>query len=170
MAIGFFLVYGDTNFGLSGAQVGGLTAVLIGSQAVMNLIWGWIGDRRGHKTVLVGADLALALAALAAWLAVSTTGLTVTFILLGAAIAGDQVSKLSIVLEFAPPSDQPTYIGLTNTLLAPVNILAPLLGAWLATTLGYQGMFAVAMVMALLGGLLLIFWVREPRYAPATAS
>jgi MFS family permease len=84
---------------------------------------------------------------------------------LGIAIAGDDVSKFSIILEFASSQDQPTYIGLTNTLLAPVATLAPLLGGWLATYIGYQGMFGVAMSIAALGGILLVFWVREPRSA-----
>jgi MFS family permease len=163
MAVGFFLVYANTQFGLSGGQVGLLTGVLIGSEAVMNLIWGWIGDRRGHKLVLTGSAFALALASLTAWLAVTPAAFVAAFILLGAAIAGDQVSRFNIVLEFAAPEDQPTYIGLTNSLLAPVTTLAPLIGGWLATWAGYPGLFGTAMIIAGLGGLLLAFWVQEPR-------
>lgn len=164
MAIGFFLVYGDTRFDLSGTQVGLLTGVLIAGQAVMNLAWGWVADRRGHKVVLIGSAFALALATLTAWLASSITALIVTFALVGVAIAGDDVSKFNIILEFATPEEHPTYIGLTNTLLAPVVTLAPLLGGWLATWLGYHGMFLVAMTLSVLGGLLLARWVREPRH------
>ena len=164
MAIGFFLVYGDTSFNLSGVQVGTLTGVLIGSEAVLNLIWGSIGDRLGHKVVLTGSALSLALAALVAWQTSGMGGLIATFVLLGGAISADNVSKFNIVLEFAAPEDQPTYIGLTNTLLAPVTTLAPIIGGWLATWAGYQGMFVVAMVIASGGGLLLAFWVRDPRH------
>ena len=38
------------------------------------------------------------------------------------------MSRLNIILEFAVPEDQPTFIGLTNTLLAPVVFLAPIFG------------------------------------------
>ena len=48
MGTSFFIVYGNDNFSLSGADVGLLTAILIGSQAVMQLLLGWLGDRRGH--------------------------------------------------------------------------------------------------------------------------
>jgi MFS family permease len=164
MATGFFLVYANTRFNLSGSQVGLLTGILIGSEAVMALVWGWIGDRRGHKLVLTSSALAMTLAALTAWLATSQTAFIAAFVLLGTAIAGDQVSRLNIILEFAAPEDQPTYIGLTNTLLAPVMTLAPLIGGWLATWLDYPGLFGTAMVIACLGGLLLALWVREPRY------
>jgi MFS family permease len=165
MAIGFFLVYGNSSFNLTGAQVGLLTGVLVAGQALMNLIWGWVGDRSGHKIVLIGSAFALALATLIAWQASSITALIATFALVGAAIAGDDVSKFNIILEFTTPEEHPTFIGLTNTLLAPVVTLAPILGGWLATTwLGYQGMFVVAMTISTLGGLLLTIWVQEPRH------
>lgn len=163
MAMGFFLVYGVERFGLTGTQIGIFTGVLIGSQAVLNLIWGLIADRIGHKIVLVGAAFALALAALVTLIAPSSTWLGLTFILLGAALAGDDVSRFNIVLEFCAPEDRPTYIGLTNTLLAPVTFLAPLLGGLLAEWLGYSGLFVITAFVALGGGLVFMTWVREPR-------
>ena len=78
-------------------------------------------------------------------------------------IAADAVSGLNIILEFSDPADRPTYIGLTNTLLAPSKVLAPIIGGWLATWLGYPSLFLVALSMALFGCLLLGVWLREPR-------
>ena len=78
-------------------------------------------------------------------------------------VSANSVSRMNIILEFCAPGDCPTYIGLTNTLLAP-GMLAPVLGGWLATWAGYRGLFAVAMGFCVLGGLLLAFWVREPRH------
>ncbi len=83
--------------------------------------------------------------------------------MVGAALAGDAVSGLNIILEFCQPEDRPTYIGLTNTLLAPVKTLAPLAGGWLATWLGYAPMFSVALAGAVLGTVMLAVWVKEPR-------
>lgn len=164
MAGGFFMVYGIERFQIDGAGVGLLTAVLVAGQAVMGLIWGVLADRFGHKRVLATAAFALALAALAAWMADSQTWLVVTFALLGAYMAADTASGLNIILEFCAPEDRPTYIGLTNTLLAPVLTLAPLLGGWLAMTVGYPGLFMTALFFASFGGLLMAFWVREPRF------
>ncbi|MBI3960690.1 MAG: MFS transporter [Chloroflexi bacterium] len=163
MATGFFIVYGRERFALDGAGVGLLTGVLIGSVAVLNLVWGITGDRVGHKAVLTGAALAMAGAPLVALLAPSAGWLVLTFILLGAALAGEQASSLNIILEFCAPEDRPTYIGLTNTLLAPVLILAPILGGWLATIFGFAALFVVAALVAGGGALLLALWVREPR-------
>ena len=71
--------------------------------------------------MLVGGALALALAALTVWLAPAWPWLVVAFALLGAFLAADSASFLNIILEFCADEDRPTYIGLTNTLLAPVT-------------------------------------------------
>jgi predicted MFS family arabinose efflux permease len=73
------------------------------------------------------------------------------------------VSRMNIILEFCEPEDHPTYIGLTSTLLAPAQALGPILGGWLATLIDYRGMFLVALALSLVGGLMMLGWVREPR-------
>ena len=157
------MVYGVQRFAIDGAGVGLLTGVLIGSVALMNLVWGLLGDRGGHKRVLaLGALLACA-APLSAFLAPSPFWLGLTFVLMGSYQAADQASALNLILEFCAPEDRPTYIGLTNTLLAPVLIVAPLIGGGLATIFGYQVLFVVAALVAGSGALLLAVWVREPR-------
>ncbi len=170
MAAGFYMVFGTERFAISGAGVGLFTGVLIASVACMNLVWGVIGDRIGHKTVLTSAAFAMALAAFVALVAPSPAVLLVTFVLMGAYLAADQVSSLNIILEFCEPADRPTYIGLTNTLLAPVLILSPILGGWLATVTGYNGLFLAALVISLIGGLMMAFWVREPRRFSSTPA
>jgi MFS family permease len=112
----------------------------------------------------VGEAAATALAALVACLAGSPAWLWVTFGLLGVAIAAGSVSGPNIILEFCAPEDRPTYIGLTNTILAPVATLGPIIGGWLATWAGYRVMFGGAACLALAGGVLMAIWVREPRH------
>ena len=165
MGVGFFIVFGDERFQLTGAEVGLLTAILIGSQAAMQLLLGWLADKRGHKANLTISGLALALAALLALTASDIAGLALAFILLGVGLGSDHVSRLNIILEFAVPEDQPTFIGLTNTLLAPVVFLAPIFGGWLAE-FGFDALFVLMMICGALGGLLLLLWVQEPRHLP----
>jgi MFS family permease len=163
MAGGFFMVYGKEHVPGALGQVGLLTAVLVGSQAVMNLLWGVIGDRRGHKAVLCGAALSMALATGVAWASRSPAWLWATFALLGASTSADHVSRMNIILEFCAPEDRPTYIGLTNTLLAPA-MLSPVVGGWLAARIGYGGMFGLSAAISVLGATMLALWVREPRH------
>jgi MFS family permease len=167
MAAGFYMVYGTERFASTPREIatltGLLTGVLIGSQAVFNLLWGVLADRLGHKSVLVSEAFLMMAAALLAYLASSQVFLVITFILLGAYLAAGQVSGLNIILEFCKPEDRPTFIGLSNTLLAPLFALAPILGGWLVTMFGFQVLFLVAMICATLGGLCLGLWVKEPR-------
>lgn len=165
MGVGFFIVFGNENFALTGADIGLLTAILIGSQAAMQLLLGWLADKRGHKANLTVSGFALALAAIVALGATDLRGLIPAFMLLGVGLASDHVSRLNIILEFAAPEDQPTFIGLTNTLLAPVVFLAPILGGWLAD-FGFEALFMLMAGCGLAGGMLLFTWVKEPRYQP----
>ena len=164
MGVGFFMAYGLSRFQIDGVTVGRLTAAQVFTVAVMNLVWGLIGDRFGHKRVLGAAAFAMALAALMAWASSSLIWMAVTFALVGVYVAADGVSALNIILEFCAEEDRPTYIGLTNTLLAPVLIIAPLLGGWLAGRIGYSNLFLIAAFFAAIGGLMMSFWVREPRF------
>ena len=164
MATGFFIVYGSEEFGLDGAQVGLLTATLIGSQAVMSLAWGVLGDRAGHKVVLALAATCLTCATLVTLLAPAWQWLMLSFVLQGAYFTADWVSSLNIILEYCESSERPTYIGLTNTLLALPVVLAPLVGGWLATLIGFPGLFITATIVAACGTLLMVFWVAEPRH------
>jgi MFS family permease len=162
MGAGFLMVYGKERIPGTVEQVGTLTAILVGGQAAMNLLWGLIADRWGHKLVLCGAAFSMAAAVTSAAMSRSASGLWIAFALLGASLSADTVSRMNIILEFCTPADRPTYIGLTNTLLAPA-MLAPVLSGWLVTWAGYRDMFAVAAAISLLGGVLLVLWVREPR-------
>lgn len=169
MASGFYTVYGIERWSIGGAEVALLTAILTSSQAIMNVAWGLVGDRYGHKVVLVAGAIMLVLAAVVALLGGAPQWLWLTFGLLGSALAAGTVSNLNIVLEFCAPEDRPTYVGLTNTLLSPVATAAPLLGGVLATIGGYGALFMVTTACAALGAALMALWVREPRRAAAPA-
>jgi MFS family permease len=164
MASGFFIVFGAEKFGLQGSEVGWLTSALVISQTLMNLLLGVLADRKGHKIVLVLGALGLGLAALTALLARGHLMLYPVFLFLGVSMAAENVSGLNIILEFGAEEDRPTYIGLTNTLLAPTRTIAPLVGGWLAAWLGFPPLFAVAFVFACAGSLLLLRWLHEPRH------
>ena len=163
MAVSFYIVFGNINYELSGAEIGLLNAVFIGAQAAMRLLFGWLGDRWGHKRNLVISALAMALAAVFALSSADVAGMIPAFICLACAISSDMVSHFNIVLEFADPADQPTYIGLTNTLIAPFTFVGPILAGWIAQAFTIDLLFAASLAFGILGGALLWRWVREPR-------
>ncbi len=163
MGTSFMIVYASDRYAVTGTQVGTLTALLIGSQAVANLFWGVIADRKGHQGVLVAGSLVAALAVTATWAGDGMAWLWVAFIALGVGTAANAVSRMNIVPEFGGAHDRPTYIGLTKTSLAPVTMAAPVLGGWLIDTVGYVPMFVATAVVSVAGGVLLAAWFRDPR-------
>jgi MFS family permease len=165
MGTSFMIVYASERYAVTGTQVGTLTALLIGSQAVANLFWGVVADRKGHKGVLVAGSVVTALAVTATWAGDGMAWLWVAFAALGIGVAANAVSRMNIVLEFGGAHDRPTYIGLTNTSLAPVTMAAPVLGGWLIDTVGYVPMFVATAILSVAGGVMLATWFRDPRRA-----
>jgi MFS family permease len=163
VAFSFYTVYVVRYHGLSEVEVGIMTGVLLGIQTLANPLVGWIGDHWSQRIALeIGAGAA-ALSALLAWWAPSPGWFYLVFTLAGVANAALWTVTLAMTLKFGQEAERPVYIGLSNTLVAPATILAPLLGGILADRLGY----AVAFQASAIGGLatvaVLQFFVRDPQ-------
>jgi MFS family permease len=168
MASGFLTLYGIATFGISENDLGPLTAILIGSQAVVTPICGWLGDRYGHKVPLTIGAFVFTLVPLAA-LYGTWISLLLAFLLLGIFISTDASSSLTVIPEFCDEHMRGTYIGLANTLLVPVITLSPIIGALLAKW-GYEPLFMISAGLSLIGALLMLFWVRDPRHRQVEPS
>jgi MFS family permease len=163
MSFGFFAVYGVERFQLGDAQAAVFTAVMSAVGMLSNAIWGPMGDRHGHKLVMEWSTALWAGALLLALLARSGIVYYSVFALVGAANAGFILSDLSIVMEFGPEAQRPTYIGLARTLSAPFLFVAPLIGGAVAQVCGYPWLFALALALTLASLVMLRLGVAEPR-------
>ena len=166
MAVAFYTIYGTRNFGISEATAGALFGLLTLAQTVSSPFLGWLGDRISHRRVFAMGALALAASALVAMLAQSTAWLVAAFVLAGLGFPAILTIAMTMTLEFGDDDNRPYYIGLTNTLIAPATLAAPLLGGWLADMFGFAPTFALAGGAGLVTALLLLFVVRDP--APRT--
>ena len=88
------------------------------------------------------------------------------FFLRGVSIGGFYLASM-MVFEFTGPEKRPTYIGLHNTLIGVASSLAPMLGGLLAGWVDYRPMFAISLVFAVVGMVMLRVMVREPRHVKA---
>ncbi len=163
MGFAFYIVYGLRRFGMSDLTAGLLTAAVTITSTIANALMGWLGDRLGHRAMLIAGSVAVTLSSLIAWGAPSLNWMYLVFILSGLANVAYWTIGMAITTEFGTEETRPTYIGLSNTLVAPFTIIAPLLGGWIADTAGFQTTFMVSAV----GGLViagLLFWlVSDPR-------
>jgi MFS family permease len=166
MANGFYTVYGLRVLDAREWHVGTFTTFFLGGQVAGNLVLGWLADRAGHRLSLVVGVAALAAGGPVALAAASADALDAVFALLGIHQASINVSSRTILLEFARDvAQQPTYIGLGNTLLAPVTFGAPLAAGLMVARVGFAPVFALASALAAVAVVLLLARVREPRRA-----
>lgn len=163
MGFAFYIVYGLRRFGMSDLTAGFLTAALTITSTVANAVMGWLGDRLGHRSMLIAGSVAVTLSSLMAWGAPSIVWLYPVFILSGLASVAYWTIGMAITVEFGSEETRPTYIGLSNTLVAPFTIIAPLIGGWIAQTSGFQTTFMVSAVGGLVIAVLLFWLVRDPR-------
>jgi MFS family permease len=169
MSFGFYTVYAVRHLGMGDIAAGLLMGVYTLSQIFINPILGWIGDRWDHPAALKIGALAAFLSAIIAWLAPSLNWFYLVYFLAAIANVAIWVVGMAMTLEFGKENERPAYIGLSNTLVAPITILAPILGGWLADASGYGSTFLVTAIFGLVSFLVLHFLVRDPRH-PALAE
>jgi MFS family permease len=167
MALGFLAVYAVRRWGLPDSQAGDYTASMLIGQALSNLLFGALADRKGHKLVLELSALFGVSAVVLAYLAPGPNWFHLIFAFVGANAAGSMLGGIMIVFEFTKPEMRPTYIGLSNTIIGVFNAITPLIGGWIVGVLGYRPLFAMAAALGAVGFALLRWTVREPRHSHA---
>jgi len=168
---GFFTVYALRVLRAPEADVGVFTALLLAGQMAGQLLLGWVGDRAGHRVVLVIAAATAIAMNLVALSAGSVSVFSVVFALNGVFNAAIQVSALTVLLEFAPTLRQnPTYVGIERTFLAPFGFALPLFGGLLIDAVGYGCVFWVSAVSSVASVAVLVLLVRDPRRASAFSA
>jgi MFS family permease len=164
VAFAFYTVYALRRFEMNSGTAGLLTGVFAGVQIIANPIIGWIGDKVSHRLAqLIGAGAAL-VSALVAWQAPSLEWFYLVFVLAGIANVTIWTASVAMTLELSPASQRSVYIGLANTMIAPITILSPLAGGWLADSAGYSATFLLSAGAGLVTLIVFGLFVREPRH------
>lgn len=163
MALAFFMVAALERLNLSAAYAGQFTVFMTAGQILTTLFSGRLADTCGHKlNLILGAGSAAAAVSLPLF-SPSLNLFRAAFVLLGFSTALTVTSRLAIVMEYAPENGRATYAGIVNTWLAPVTLLSPAFGGWLAQSYGHNAAFTGAMVANILATLLFWLVVKDPR-------
>ncbi len=136
MSLGFLAVYAMKHWNLPDSTVSAYNAPLLVGQAAANLLFGWLADRHGYKLVILLGALAMMLSNGLALFAPSPVWFNLVFVLRGA-VAASALLAMLIAFEFSAPEIRPTYIGVASTASGVSAAIAPMLGGWLATVVGY---------------------------------
>lgn len=165
MGFAFYIVYALRRFQMDEVTAGYLTATLTITQTIANAGMGWLGDRVGHRLMLILGAAGATLSSFLAWIAPSLAWFFPIFVLAGFANVSIWTNGMTMTVDFSGEADRPFYIGLAQTLTAPATILAPLIGGWIADTQGFVSTFALSTVLSIVMMGILYFLVKEPREA-----
>lgn len=163
MGFSFYIIYALREFNMTEVVAGYLTATLTISQTISNIGMGWIGDKIGHRIMLIIGAMAAFFSALLAWNATSLAWFYPIFILTGMANVSLWMISMTMTVDFGSETDRPIYIGLAQTLTAPATIIAPIFGGWIADNAGFVPTFTISTILSLVMVGILIFLVKDPR-------
>jgi len=171
IAAPFYVLHGLEALRFPAASIGLFTSVQLVGGVFSSLVLGIIGERRGTRAVmrlwgwvsLAGPLIAVASALIGAAVpGVVLYVYSVVFVVVGMQGVAGMTGFLNWVLEWAPSSERPLYIGFANTLTA-ASLLMPLIGGWILQATGsWVALFGVALAGPAVG----IFMLRglpEPR-------
>jgi predicted MFS family arabinose efflux permease len=113
--------------------------------------------------MLIAGAFAVVISSAVAWFAPSIHWFYLVFIMTGLANVSYWTIGMAMTVQYGTEAERPVYIGLSNTLIAPATIFAPILGGWIADAAGYTTMFALSALGGLFTTALLLFLVRDPR-------
>jgi MFS family permease len=163
MGFSFYIVYALRRFHAEAVILGYLTAALTIAQTIANVSMGWLGDRIGHRAMLIVGAAAALLSSLLAWFAASINWFFPIFILSGFANVSIWTNGLTMATTFSSENERPFYIGLAQTFTAPATIIAPLIGGWVADSFGFIPTFAISTILSIVMMAILWFVVKDPR-------
>jgi len=163
IATPFYTVSALEVLALSASQVGVFTTILSFSQAILNPLWGWLGDKKGFLRVVKISAFAGAIGALLVAAIPSLWTYYITFFFAGAMLSGLSIASFNIVYEFSPKEYVPLYTAVSQVALTPLSSVVPTLGGVIAETMGYTTNYWLAGGLGLASLIGLSIYVRNPK-------
>ena len=152
LLIGFVVAFIVNDWHLTWLESG---AILFASGVAApfgSAFYGWVADKLGRRTALIGAILnvsiatgAMALTPHGAWVFMAICRLFVGF-----GTTGLYSVDITFMQEFTGSKNRGWITGLTTTMLPAGFLLGALLGAFATPYIGWRGLFAVGLLPALL--------------------
>jgi MFS family permease len=171
MLTSLFAMAGPFYIGFATGKLGQSSQVAVPSLFAMQTIGSVMGalayTRLGARHNLLFIRLALmgaTLLPLSALLAgnVGMWPLYVGFFMSGLTVSNLFLGYQNWVVSYASADQRPIYIGLFNTLSAVISLVAPILGGTIAQHVGYEGLFDIALSMAIGALFVTLRFVQNP--------
>ncbi|WP_147804202.1 nitrate/nitrite transporter [Alkalicoccus halolimnae] len=163
--LGALGVYITADFGLTAGQVGFIVAIPILAGSIFRVVMGILTDRFGPKKTSIGGMLVTMIPLLWGWLfGITVAELYFIGIMLG--VAGASFSAaLPMASRWYPPHLQGVAMGIAGAGNSG-TLLATLFGPTLAESVGWNGVFGLALIPLTLVLFTYIFLAKEPPNQP----
>ncbi len=129
-------------------------------------LWGIMADRSGRKPMVLRAMLGSGVVVGLIGLAPNVSFLIIMRFIQGA-LSGTISAASALVSSITPRDKMPFAMGLLMTAVYVGNSVGPLLGGMAADSLGYKSTFFITGGLLLIGGLIVLFLVKENFERPA---
>ncbi|MBN1300176.1 MAG: MFS transporter [Melioribacteraceae bacterium] len=158
----FLAVNAVEKFNLPESYIGIFTIIMMVSMMFGSLIFGVMADHLGHRlNFILAAEFAL-LTSISALITTTIELYLFSFAASAVTTAILQVSRLPLISEIASEEDRPVYISLSNAITVPFVLLGIPAG-WLANVAGYNAVFLITSVFAILSVIWIVLKLHEPR-------
>jgi DHA1 family multidrug resistance protein-like MFS transporter len=154
----------------AGERVASVTGLITGASAATGALGavalGRVGDRIGHRRVLVACALGAAVLYAPQFLVVTPTQLLILQATAGVATGGIMASVSAMLAQLAPEGRQGVVYGLDSSANSVARAIAPIAGAAIAAGLGLRYIFISAagvFALAALGTARLLVRTKESK-------
>ena len=163
IATPFYILYVGKQVGADGATLGLLSFAFLGADTVSNLLWGYMGDRSGFRSVLIVSIIGWVGATIMLLNLHTPIPIFGAFALLGASLSGYMMASQTMILEFGSRDDLPMRIAVSATAESITATAGPLIGGLVAEIYGYNVVFIASLGFLAAAFVVLVTAVRDPR-------
>ncbi len=123
-------------------------------------LWGMLADRWRKKPMLLRAQFGAGIVTILISFAPNIAVVVILRILMGI-LSGSLGAASAMVANITPREKMPLAMGLIMVAMFSSQTVGPLLGGYMADTLGYQASFWITGVLLCLSGFMVLFLVKE---------
>ena len=163
-AISLYAVYTYEKLHFNVSEAGIFTAISVLTSSIASFTMGKLGDKIGHKHVLVLVFIGYIGALITALFATTMAHTYLIFMFLGIGQGGFLTTSMSLIYEFAgKEGDKKIYFALTDSFIAPFALFFIILSGLLIPIYGIGKVLMGLGIFIFLGLISLTFFTAEPK-------
>ncbi len=159
-----------TESGVS-ATTGLITGVASATGTLGALLLGRVGDRYGHRNVLIGCSAAITVFYLPQAFVTAPWQLLIMQVFVGLASGGIVSAPSALLAQYTPHGEEGAVYGLDNSVWSGARSFSPMLGSAIAVGLGMRSTFIItAVVFAVTAMVAFRMLPKKPRHTMSEAA